>query len=226
LASQANVVLDTGSTSAVGGFADGVLGCTGDGEVTLIQGWNWYAGSDATQIGSAQYDFETVVVHELGHALGLGHSTTTGSVMYPTLDPGTANRALATADLNMADGSSGADGLHAGVLSNPVSAWETGFVNGDEKPSFQGRNRVDSDLFFAFAGTALDGFPIAAASEARAERSGGVGDPRRAGIDAVFARVNEQPIFAGASQRESDDPLLAAENLDDYVPADFSWQES
>jgi hypothetical protein len=34
-------------------------------QITIINGWNFYAGSDATQIGSAQYDFETVVTHEL-----------------------------------------------------------------------------------------------------------------------------------------------------------------
>jgi hypothetical protein len=44
--SIANVTLDTGSMSAVGGYADGVLGCTTDsGEITIIQGWNFYAGS-------------------------------------------------------------------------------------------------------------------------------------------------------------------------------------
>jgi hypothetical protein len=49
---SANVVLNTDTTSAVGGYADGVLGCTTDtGTITLIQGWNWYASSDATQIG-------------------------------------------------------------------------------------------------------------------------------------------------------------------------------
>jgi hypothetical protein len=36
--------------------------------------------------------------------------------------------------------------------------------------------------------------------------------------------VNEQPIFAGQSQRQLGDPLFDAENLDDYVPADFSWR--
>jgi hypothetical protein len=82
------------------------------------------------------------------------------------------------------------------------------------------------DLFFAFAGTALDGLPVAARSETHPERSVVVGDPRRSGIDAVFARVNEQPILAGQSQHKSDDPLSNTENLDDYVPADFSWQES
>jgi hypothetical protein len=37
----------------------------------MIQGWNWYAGADPAQIGSDQFDFQTVVTHELGQALGL-----------------------------------------------------------------------------------------------------------------------------------------------------------
>jgi hypothetical protein len=64
--SAANVVVDTATTSAAGGYANGVLGCyTTAGEITLIQGWNWYTGSDPTQIGASQYDFQTTVTHEL-----------------------------------------------------------------------------------------------------------------------------------------------------------------
>jgi hypothetical protein len=112
---QADVMLNMGTTSAVGGYADGVLGCTTDaGQITFITGWNFYAGSDASQIGSGQYDFQTVVTHELGHALGLGHSADSASVMYSTLNTGMVKHALVTADLNVPDSdTTGACGLHA-----------------------------------------------------------------------------------------------------------------
>jgi hypothetical protein len=65
---QAKVPLAMGTTSAVGGYGQGVLGCTNDAaQVTMVQGWNWYAGPDPTQVGAGQYDFETAVLHELGH---------------------------------------------------------------------------------------------------------------------------------------------------------------
>ena len=84
----ANIVMDIGTTSARGS-ADGVLGCFNapNAEITMIQDWNWYTGSDPTQIGASQYDFETTVLHELGHALGLGGGTDPTSPMYETLSP-------------------------------------------------------------------------------------------------------------------------------------------
>jgi hypothetical protein len=119
---QADVTLNMDTVSAVGGYADGVLGCTTDaGQITVIAGWNFYGGSDPTHVGAGQYDFETVVMHELGHALGLGHSTNATSVMYATLGAGVSNRLMTTADLNVPDADTGgACGLHA-AASPPVT---------------------------------------------------------------------------------------------------------
>jgi hypothetical protein len=107
----ANVVIDAGMTSAAGSAADGVLGCYNGstGEITIVQGWNWYDGSDVTQVGANQYDFQAVVTHELGHALGLGHNPDANSVMYESLAAGVARRTPMVADLNISDPPAGAD---------------------------------------------------------------------------------------------------------------------
>ena len=120
--SLANVVIDTGTTSACGGASSGVLGCYdgATGEITLIQNWNWYAGADPSQIGAGQYDFETTVTHELGHALGLGHSADPSSPMYATLATGVADRIPSTQDLNIPDPPDGADPqMAAGFILGP-----------------------------------------------------------------------------------------------------------
>jgi hypothetical protein len=58
-----------------------------------------------------------VVMHELGHVLGLGHGADPTSAMDATLAAGTANRDVTAADLNVPDtDGGGASGLHARVF--------------------------------------------------------------------------------------------------------------
>jgi hypothetical protein len=103
---SANLVLDAGPASASGGLADGVLGnytpSAPYGIITVIEGWNWYAGADPTGIGPGQYDFQTVVTHEFGHALGLAHDENPNSVMYDALAAGATRRWLTAQELNVA----------------------------------------------------------------------------------------------------------------------------
>jgi hypothetical protein len=87
------------STSPCGDVSDGVLGCTAGGGITVLDGWNWHWGEDATRIDHQQFDFQTVVTHELGHAIGLDHSGDPDSVMYFALAPGVTRRGLTENDL-------------------------------------------------------------------------------------------------------------------------------
>ncbi|PNT07654.1 hypothetical protein POPTR_013G100400v4 [Populus trichocarpa] len=51
-----------------------------------------------------QIDLESVAVHEIGHLLGLAHSSDSNAVMYPSIAAGTKKRNLAQDDI---------DGIHA-----------------------------------------------------------------------------------------------------------------
>jgi hypothetical protein len=90
----ANVPLDNNTSTACGGMSNGVLGCynQANNEITMFQGGNWYAGCDPSQTGASLYDFETTVLHELGHSMGPGGSTNLGSPMFGTPAPGAVLR--------------------------------------------------------------------------------------------------------------------------------------
>ena len=127
---QANIILENAPTTRIGGQSSGVLGDTemmyapstsnqtsngnpylqfsGYVTVNIVEGWNWYTGVNPALIGSNQYDYQTVVTHELSHAVGLYHDSSTyvgfnddnHSVMYPSLASGLTRRNFSVYDYN------------------------------------------------------------------------------------------------------------------------------
>ena len=96
----ASIRLDVAGATVFGGVPAGVLGVTENGDaITLVSGWDWYVGADPAGIAPSQYDFETVVAHELAHAVGLGEGADPSSVLYPYLSSGEARRSLSAGDL-------------------------------------------------------------------------------------------------------------------------------
>jgi hypothetical protein len=197
---QAEVTLNMDTTSAVGGYANGILGCFDPtaGQITMIQGWNWYAGSDATQIGSTQYDFQTTLTHELGHALGLGESSDPTSAMYGTLNTGTTIRTLTTADLNL-PAETGTDAQRAVVIPMATDAASRG--SGNSVPS--------RDAFFALLTKPANAGPLAPVPLVPFQARDAVfADPTRDVGTANLAVPGTAPIFAAPAVIEmADDPL-------------------
>ncbi|MSR57620.1 MAG: matrixin family metalloprotease [Planctomycetaceae bacterium] len=117
---EAQVHLQLADSSELGGVAQGVLGVTNGAEITLINGWNWHVGADSTSITTSQFDFQTVVIHELGHVLGMGHSTDASSVMFAELATGQVRRTLSAADLMLIGEEAADEGPEALMAAAPA----------------------------------------------------------------------------------------------------------
>jgi hypothetical protein len=101
----ASLVIRSDTSTVLGGRDEGILaaytsGASG-GLIELIEGWNWYTAATPSGIRPDQFDFQSVVLHELGHALGLGHRDQHGSAMNETLLAGVVSRMLTASDLAM-----------------------------------------------------------------------------------------------------------------------------
>jgi hypothetical protein len=69
-----------------------------DADIYLNQRFN-YTSSRETDGCSSEYDLDGIMVHEVGHVIGLGHSSVVGATMYPSVSAcNFANRTLEADD--------------------------------------------------------------------------------------------------------------------------------
>ena len=164
--------LDPSSTGSIGDtnirydssgnlLPDAVVRLEDPSETALVQGSDGaytYAGTSS--------ELEQVALHEIGHALGLGHSTDSSAIMYPSAGP--SNRSLDQSDIAGIQSLYGAPATTAASASAPVtsaSSQPDTLVLSLSEDAWQGDAQVSASL---------DGQPLATAQTVTA--SHGTGD--------------------------------------------------
>jgi hypothetical protein len=74
-------------TSEIADLPDGQLGAAAGTRIQIdptAAGWGWFVDSNHTAGAQSRIDLLTVVVHELGHALGRGHAPGVMAATLPT----------------------------------------------------------------------------------------------------------------------------------------------
>lgn len=87
-----------GQTCTVWNVSQGANARLVEFDMQLDADANLWSGADQPQAG--KYDLASTILHELGHAAGLGHSAQSTAVMYPTLASGVAKRTLTADDIS------------------------------------------------------------------------------------------------------------------------------
>ncbi|HZL99364.1 MAG TPA: matrixin family metalloprotease, partial [Planctomycetota bacterium] len=158
-----------GAAPGVGNMTDNVVSAMtscGGGVTAFTEvgpgGWRirvcddflWDDGPGTT-LSPGALDLQGVLAHELGHAIGLGHSTVVGSTMYPSISGnGVPSRSIE------ADDSAGVQGIY-GVAAPPKPRIDLAFTDGTHVVLYgSGFDAVANEVWFTEAGVNPTGDPV------------------------------------------------------------------
>jgi hypothetical protein len=109
-----------GGTLARGWYPPiGTSGETAAGDVRFDDEDRWEIGDPGSGV-----DIYSVALHELGHSLGLGHSTLSSAVMYNSISEGTVYSGLSSDDI------AGIQAIYAAAPAGSVTKWESVVAHG------------------------------------------------------------------------------------------------
>jgi hypothetical protein len=141
-----------GSSGGVLAFTESFGNNTG-WRMRFLSTWIW-ADGPGTNIPGNQIDIQGVACHEYGHALGLDHTTQTGSTMVPSIvGTGVGQRSIDTDDINGIRAIYGVASASKPIISSIVTAPGSVTINGSNF-AFSG-NQVWFTKDTAGAGTAV-----------------------------------------------------------------------
>ncbi|KAJ6410489.1 hypothetical protein OIU84_007269 [Salix udensis] len=139
---------------------DGVLGTLAhafsppNGRLHLDSDEDWVVTGDVrTSTLTSAVDLESVAVHEIGHLLGLGHSSVEESIMYPSISSGTKKVELASDDVEGIQTLYGSNPNFNGSSAPPVQERETSSGSGGAHcvHSRWGLTRVNNGIMPCFS---------------------------------------------------------------------------
>jgi Matrixin/IPT/TIG domain len=100
----------------------------------------------------AQFDIQSVATHELGHALGLGHSAIGAATMYPTIAPGDVSRR--TLDIDDINGALSIYGTAPVTPSVTGCSPSSMYIDGGSQVTITGTNFSATGLSIQIGGVA------------------------------------------------------------------------
>lgn len=128
------------SGSAAGTFAFTELNSNGQWHIRYYSAWNWDDGP-GTQVSGV--DLQSVATHEMGHALGLGHSTVPGATMAAAYSQGaTSARSIEDDDI------AGVQALYGAVGANKTRITGLSWVGAQLKISGENFGGLSTRAWF------------------------------------------------------------------------------
>jgi hypothetical protein len=214
-----------GYATGIGGTNDNIIsqesGSSGSVlaycETPISDGWRIRVYADAATWNdgpttpNTHFDLQGVICHELGHALGLGHTTSAGATMEAAVaNPAVNSRSIATDDINGVRAIYGIASATKPIITSIFTSPGQLVINGSNFSA------TGNEVWFTQAGTGGTGTPVKVLNVGDAGGSLTVAVPAAAGPGDVLVKIQ------GTSNDKLSNPWPFAPNTGPACPLPFN----